>query len=121
MGKPVVNLSASEWDEFIPVLSIKSVSEIDSFEVNLKKPSTNDCVNFISGRMALDKDLGYLTYSNEYARKEQFDFIYRLAKALAGSRPFKFRYLVKALFAQTDTGIYRIMKRVNFKSKIIGR
>ena len=121
MGKPVVNLNASEWDEFIPILSIKSESEIDFFEDNLKKPSTNDCVNFISGRMALDKDLGYLTYSTEFSHKERIDFVYRLAKAFAGSRPFEFRYLVRALFAQTDSSIYRIMKRINFKTKIIGR
>ena len=71
--------------------------------------------------MALDKDLGYPAYSTVFSHKEQSDFVYRLAKAFAGSRPFEFRYLVKALFAQSDSRTYRLMKKINFKTKVIGR
>jgi hypothetical protein len=120
MGKPVINLNAAEWDEFIPVLSLKSEGALVSLEENLKNPSRNDCVNFISGRMALDKNLAFLQYSRQYSHKEQFDFYYRLARAFSGSRPFKFRNLLKSIFRDTNSLIYQSMKRVNFKVKAFG-
>lgn len=120
MGKPVVNLNAAEWDDFIPVLSIKSESAIAFFENNLRESSSDECLNFISGRMALDKNLGTLTYSARYLQEEQVDFFYRLAKALAGSRRFKFKYIFKSFFVNTNSRLYRFIKRIYFKTKIIG-
>jgi hypothetical protein len=120
MGRPVVNLNASEWDEFIPILSVKSESALSYLETKLKDPSRNDCVNFISARMALDKDLKNFKYSVQYSHKEHFDFIYRLAKAFSGSRPFDLRNILKSFFAKTNSRPYQIMKKINFKIKAFG-
>lgn len=119
MGKPVVCLNASEWDLSIQNMRVRDVTDLNNLSKTISKVDPIAALRYVAGRISLDEPLKSNYFRNFARNLEDNDPFFRLARVAAGSRRLKIRNFAKVFFASNSGPIYRFLKRISSKIRVL--